>query len=233
MVDVDKAVIARLKSHGLSFEVLVDCDIALALKGGKAIDVRDALAVQEVFTDAHKGLKAPENQIKQVFKTTDHLQAAEDIIKQGDVQLTTEYRHKLAVEKRRAIIHLIHRNGIDPRTGLPHPEIRIENALEEARVHIDEYQPPEAQLDDILKKIRPILPIKFDTRDLAVRIPAEHAGHAYGTIKKFGKMLKEEWQSDGSWIALIEIPAGLQEDFLDTLNNLTHGNVDMKIMNRS
>ena len=67
MVSVDEAVIARLKSHNQNFEVLVDCNNAIALKHGKEIDMKDVLATAKIFTDAKKGLEASETAMSQVF----------------------------------------------------------------------------------------------------------------------------------------------------------------------
>ena len=53
----------------------------------------------------------------------------------------------------------------------------------------------------------------------------------YGFVKEH-KMMKEEWGSDGSLIAVVEIPAGLQGDFFDKLNKLTSGNNETKIVER-
>ena len=47
-----------------------------------------------------------------------------------------------------------------------------------------------------------------------------------------GTLLQEEWQKDGSWIGLVEIPAGIQGEFFDMLNKKTHGNVQTKILRR-
>ena len=49
MVRLDDAVPARLKTHGTTFEVLVDPDGALALKRGDSVNLEDILAVEDVF----------------------------------------------------------------------------------------------------------------------------------------------------------------------------------------
>ena len=54
MVTVDQAIIARLKTRGQEFEILVDCNNALALKEGKNIDMRDILAAMRIFSDAKR-----------------------------------------------------------------------------------------------------------------------------------------------------------------------------------
>ncbi|MEM4589770.1 MAG: ribosome assembly factor SBDS, partial [Candidatus Micrarchaeia archaeon] len=59
--------------------------------------------------------------------------------------------------------------------------------------------------------------------------PADLAQKIYGSIKSYN-VQKEEWQSDGSLIALIEIPAGMQTEFLDKINKLTSGRAQVKNM---
>ncbi len=57
-----------------------------------------------------------------------------------------------------------------------------------------------------------------------------YAGSAYGTVKEFGKILKEEWQDDGSWIFSIKLPAGMQDEFYSKLNKLTKGEAQTKMI---
>jgi len=133
MVSVEKAVIARLKTHGQNFEILVDCNNAIALREGKNIDINDVLAAQKVFADAKKGLEASETAMQQIFDSSDAKDVALRIIEKGDIQLTAEYRNNLKEIKRKKILNVIHLNGVDPKTHLPHPIVRLENALEEAK----------------------------------------------------------------------------------------------------
>lgn len=229
MVNVDKAVIARLKSHGHTFEILVDSDMALELKAGKGIDIKNVLAAQKVFTDAHKGLAAAEGAMKEVFGTADHLEAAKAIIEKGEVQITAEHKAKLREQKYRQIVNMIHVNGVDPTTHHPHPLQRIENALAEAKFHLHEFEPVQRQVQEALKLLRPILPIKFEIKEISVKIPPEFAAKSYGIINSFGTKLREDWQNDGSLLVLLEIPGGLESDFYDKINALTHGNVEAKV----
>ena len=54
-MNVADAVICRLKKSGLNFEILVDCDKAMAFKHGKEIDVEDIVVGDEIFKDIKKG----------------------------------------------------------------------------------------------------------------------------------------------------------------------------------
>lgn len=223
--------LARLSKGSQRFEIVVDPDLAVEFKNGKQVDIKEVLKSEEIFSDAKKGMLASENIIQQVFNLTDPMQVAKKILEQGEVQITAEHREKLREEKRNRIIDIIHKNGVDPKTHLPHPASRLENAFKEANIRIDEYKTAEDQIQDILKELRAVLPIKFELKEVAVKIPPEYAAKSYSTVKMFGTMLREEWQTDGSWSVVIELPAGLETDFYDKINSLTHGNVETKVLN--
>jgi len=230
MVNVDQAVIARLKVQGHNFEILADCSNALAVREGKDVGMRDVLAAMQVFSDAHKGLVASETAIKQIFGTNEIEEVARQIIQKGEIQLTQEYREKIREEKRKQIISIIHRNGVDPRTHLPHPASRIENAFEEARFHVDEFKPVNEQVQEAMKKLMPILPIKFEIKEISLKITPEYAPKCYSTVRQFGTLLREDWQANGCWVGVVEIPGGMESDLYDKLNKICHGNVESKIL---
>ena len=52
----------------------------------------------------------------------------------------------------------------------------------------------------------------------------------YNIIPEFGTTKKEEWQQDGSWIAVVEIPGGMQDNFYQKLSEMTHGEVETKLL---
>jgi len=229
MVSLDKAIIARYDLDGVHFELYVDPDLAYLYKTGQKQDLNNLLVVEEVFEDARKGERHTEQVLKKAFQTTDILKIAEVILNKGEVPLTTEQKKKLLDEKTKKIIAILARECIDPRTGSPHPPQRIEKAMGEARVHIDAFKSAEAQIEDVLKALRLILPLKFEKIRIAVRLPAEYAQKAYGALKEFN-LQKEEWQQNGSLIAVVEMPAGMQGDFYNRINKMTSGNVETKVL---
>jgi ribosome maturation protein SDO1 len=230
MVTVDNAVIVRLKTHGQDFEILVDCNNAIAVRENKQVNMKDVLAAMKIFSDAKKGLEASETTMKQIFQTDDLEEIAKQIIKKGDLQLTSEYKNSLREIKRKQIINMIHRNGVDPTTHAPHPVTRIENALEEIKFHVDEFTSVEEQMQDALKKLKVIIPIRFEVKELAVKIGPDYAAKAYATVKKFGTILKEEWQNNGYWVAVVEMPGGLESEFYEKVNEICHGEVEAKVL---
>ena len=230
MVDIEDAIIARLESHGETFEVLIDTDVASDLREGKDVDLSEHMAIEDVFRNAKKGDRASEEKMKEVFGTADILEVAREIILKGEVQLTTEQRKEMQEIKRRRIVAEIAKNAINPQNNTPHPPQRIELAMEEARVHIDPFKPVEAQVPLVMDKLRPLIPIRFEKVRIAVKLHGDDYGRCYEDMTHFGKILKEEWQSTGGWIGVVEIPAGVRDTFLSQLNDRTKGNVETKLL---
>jgi ribosome maturation protein SDO1 len=235
MVTLDEAVVARLEKGGLHLEILVDPEIALAFrehKGDMKLDFDDLLAVEGVFVGpARDGDKASDEEMMKTFGTTDVQEAVKQVLLKGDLQLTTDQRRKMMERKKRLIIQYIAQNAINPQTKGPHPPARIENAMDEARIHLDPFKSVEAQVQDVLKAIRPLIPIRIETVQIAVKLPAEHAGKANHIMHGWGELKQQAWQSDGSWIGVVEIPGGMQTEFFDHLNKRTHGEAETRMIN--
>jgi len=230
MVDLDEAIVARFESHGESFEILIDPGIVQKMKDGKEVDLLDNMVIDTIFKNAKKGTRAPDDKIKEIFGTVDPVEVAKAIILKGEVQLTTEQRKIMQENKRKRVVEYIARNAMNPQTGGPHPPTRIETAMEEAKVHIDPFKPVEAQVPGVMDAIRPLIPIRFDKVRIAVKVSGENYGRCYEDFKHFGKITREEWQKDGSWIGVVEMPAGMQTDFLEKISNKTHGEAETRIV---
>ena len=229
-ISTEKAVIARLIHSGKKFEILVDPEKALEIRKGKEIPLEDLVVIEEVFEDSAKGERASEEDLKKSFGTENFKEIAYKIIRNGEVHLTTEQRRKMKEEKINKIVNIISRRSIDPQRKVPHPPQRILNAIKEAKVNVNELESAESQVERIVQAIRPVLPISMEMIDISIKISATYAAKAYGKIKDFGEIKKEEWKNDGSWIGIVEIPAGVQGDFYNLLNRMTKGEVEAKIM---
>ncbi len=230
MISLEKAITARLESHGEKFEILVDPDLAVRFRQGEKIELEDMVAALQVFSNASKGTRISDEALAKVFHTTEFAEIAPKIIQKGEIHLTADQRKQMLAEKRRQVITFIARNAINPQTGLPHPPQRIEMAMEEARVNIDLYKHVDELVKETVKALRPILPIKFEELRIAVKIPADYAPRAFGDIQSAATIEREEWQKDGSWICLVRIPAGIQGDFYSLVNRLTKGQGEVKIL---
>jgi len=223
-------VIARYESHGHRFEILVKPRLAFEFKSDGKVDIREVLVGDFIYKDARKGLKASEEAVKKIFGTTDIYKVAEEILRKGELQLTTEQRRQLIEAKKRKIIDFIARNCIDPRTKLPHPPRRIELALEQVRVGIDPFKDTESQALEIIKKLSRVLPIKIAKSTVRVKVPPPYSSRAYGVLAGLGEVKRVTWLSDGSLFMELEIPAGMQQTLIDRVNSISKGTAIVKIV---
>ncbi|MDH5482773.1 MAG: ribosome assembly factor SBDS [Candidatus Bathyarchaeota archaeon] len=224
----EKFTVARMTKDNEHFEVLVKPQEALDYRMGKIASITEVLVTETIFSDANKGTRVAEESLRKAFGTTDSLKVAETLLKKGVLQLTTEQRRKMIDDKRKQIVDFISRQCVDPKTNLPHPPLRIENAMEKVHYAIDPFKSIEEEAREILKLLRPILPLKMEQISVGVHIPAQYSAKAYGTIKAFGTMKREEWRSDGSWYGVLEMPAGLYAPFLEKLGDITKGSGEAK-----
>ena len=255
-IDLGGYIIGRLEKGGRTFEMLIDPEKAWEAKKIireeinerlKAGDKKSRLTVDEllndnkidlelifesftVFEDLRRGKKATDGDMEAIFDTTDGRQISGYILLDGEIQWTRAQREEEQQKKLKQIITIISKNAINPQNKKPHPYQRIEKAIEEANVKIDIMKSAEEQIDDVVKKIQSIIPIRMEQVELAIKIPTSFTAKGYGIVAQLSQIKKEEWQSDGSWVSVLSLPAGLQMELIDKLNKLTHGRVQTKLL---
>jgi ribosome maturation protein SDO1 len=232
MVDIDKAVISRLKKSGTWFEILVDPVKAMELKKGKQINLDEVLAFPGIYHDVRKGNTIPENELQTNFGTTDIYQIAKKIVAEGELQFTTEQRKKFVDDKTKEIADIISKRGINPQTNTPHPPQRILNAMGSARIQVDPFIDAEMQVTKTVEAIKTLLPIRFQKVTLRIVIPSQLSGKVYSVLKRTAGKFDEQWLNDGSLQITIEIPVGAQEDLFKKVGDITKGNFKSEIVKR-
>jgi len=223
-------VTVRYESHGEKFEILVKPKEALDFRSGKSISISDIVVSDTIYKDIKKGQKASPSSLKKVFGTVDYESIVKEILKKGDIPVTSEQRKELLEKKRKQVIDFIHRNAVDPKTGLPIPPARIEAAMEQAKVHVDMDKEVEAQAMQIIKEITKVIPIKVARAMLQVTVPPQYSSKVKSVLPSLGFKKESVWLSDGTLTAELEIPAGAQQEVIDKLNSLTKGDVEVKVL---
>lgn len=255
-INLGNYIIGRLEKGGRTFEMLIDPEKAWEAKKIirdeinqrlKAGNKKSRLTVDEVindpkinlelifesftvFEDLKRGKKATDGDMEAIFETTDGRQISGYILLDGQIQWTRTQREEEQEKKLKQIITIISKNAINPQNKKPHPYQRIEKAIEEANVKIDIMKNAEEQIEDIVKKIQSVIPIRMEQVELAIKIPSSFTAKGYGIVAQLSQIKKEEWQSDGSWVSVVSLPAGLQMELIDKLNKLTHGRVQTKLL---
>jgi ribosome maturation protein SDO1 len=213
----------RLTIDGDKFEILVKPDPALEYKTGKRTDFSSLLVSDEIYSDANKGSRASSEKLTKHFKTRDTGEIAKQILTRGELALTTDQRRRMVEEKKKQIVQFISRNFVDPKTHLPHPPIRIESAINDVRIIIDPFRRAEDQAKLVIEALRKILPLKSEVAVLTITIPPQFAAQSYSVLKGTGSFKNEQWLSDGSLKAIVEVNAGSKGTLLDRIGSVTKG----------
>tara|TARA_Y100000310_G_C20581620_1_gene763298 strand:+ start:565 stop:1236 length:672 start_codon:yes stop_codon:yes gene_type:complete len=213
-------VTARHKFKGKNYELKVDLEEALKVKKDEG-DITLAVESPAIYHDVAKGTTVSDSDLTDAFNSTNLHDAAKIIIQKGEVQKTQEFRDSEQEEKRKQIITLILKNASDQH-GNPYTEERITRAMDEAHINIDK-RPAEQQLPEVISKLKEIIPIKIETKKIKITIPAQYTGQAYSIVGDYKE--SESWLDNGSLEVTLNIPSGMQMEFYEKLNDITHGAV--------
>ncbi len=231
MISLDEAVTARLESHGQRFEVLVDPDAALAIKRDDFDDdLEDVIAAEDVFEDASRGDRPPENMLEEVFDTTEPMA----IIPKSSSGGRFRSRPTSAARCR-------NKSTNSSSSGL--------RATRSIRRWMTRHTRRSALSPPSKKRISELTRWSQSRRRSTMPrcAPAGHPhpvrrGHRRrasprglrrerpGPDPAVRRLEREEWQSDGSWVGVMTFPAGLQNDFYDVVNEHTSGEAETQII---
>lgn len=258
-VDMGKFTIARLRKGSKAIEMIVepeqawrakkimesfiheqkDTDSAAftldQLKHIPEIDINNIFEGLIVFEDAKRNKVHAETELVTLFGTSDAIEIAYLMLydRETEWQWTKKQRDENFEKKKRQIIAIIAKNCINPQTKKPHPPQRIEKAMTEAKFSVDVVKSAEEQVKDVISAISAIIPIRMENVELALKIPATYAAKAFSVVERYGKIKQDEWNNDGSWLGIVDMPAGMEAEFLEKINKLTHGRVQIKVIKRS
>ncbi len=230
MVDLDDAITARLESHGETFEILLDPKVVDLIKEGKKFDIVEYMAVEDVFKNASKGTRPTEEKMEEAFGTVEAVDIARIILEKGEIQITAEQRKEMMEAKLHQVIAYIAANAINPQTRTPHPPLRIQLALEEAKFHVDPFKPLDKEIAEAMKCLRPLLPIRFEKSRIAIKLKGSDYGRCYDDLIRYGIVDRETWTPEGDWIGTMEIPAGTITELTEKLKHKTKGSASVKLM---
>ncbi len=222
--------VVKYSFEGEKFEILVKPDPALDYKLGKKKDISAVLVSDDIYTDSGKGTRPASEKLLKAFKTEDQTEIAQIILQKGDLNLTTDQRRKMIDDKKKQIVTFIAKTYVDPRTHLPHPPLRIEQAMKDGRVSVDPQKSVDEQVKDVVEKLRSIIALKSESLQLEIIIPAQFASQSYSVLKSVGSLKSEEWQNNGSLKAILEIPATARPNVIDRLGSITKGAATVEVM---
>jgi len=217
MKNKDTEISIKYKKEGYNFEIIVYLRKAFEYKEGKIQDIREVLAVEEIFKDSRKNERASGESLKKVFGTIDALEVAKEILKNSEIPLPTEYKRELIEERKKQIIEYIRRIAYDSKNNMPLTYERAKELFEMIKYNIDINRPVEKQAEEVLKEIRKKYPLKIEYKNIKLTVYPNKL-KIIGIIKSKYKIIKENWGEN--YEAILEIPIGLLSEFYSDIGKL-------------
>ncbi|MBP2625036.1 MAG: ribosome assembly factor SBDS [Nitrosopumilaceae archaeon] len=212
-------------------EILVNAKTAFDYKYKKNKDCTNIFVSDYIYSDSKKGIRFPIGKLETIFKTKNLDTIKKIILENGELNLTTDQRHMMKEQRKKQIIEFISKTFIDPKSNLPHPPLRIEQAINDAKISIDPYKNIQDQIKNITDKIRLNLPLKPSSKmKLLITISNQYASRSYSVLKSMGKLIRCDYQTDGSLKAIVEIQAALKPVMIDKLNIITKNNALVEVI---
>jgi len=224
---MSKLQLVKFKSGKHVFEVATKPGTVLKFRA-QQLGIGNVLETEVVWKDISKGDRASSAELIEVFKTDNQSECCLKIVQDGDLQLTEAERKEIVEKRRREIVNYLHKYYVDPKTKAPHPVLRIENALADLKYRVDPETPVEKQVQEIMKNMPGIIPMKKMDLTGWVTIPHAHLGQVQGQLKKF-VLVKHERYNDKGCEFEVQLVPGDYDPLMAMLNNLCKGEYDLKI----
>lgn len=219
--------VVHYKVGKINFEIATKRGAVTAYKQDKTAGVKNVLDSEIIWKDLKKGERASSSELNTAFKTDDVIKVAEIMIDKGELQLTDQERKEILAKRRSEIVNYIHKYYADPKTKLPHPVIRIDAALNEAKVRIDPEIATEKQVQDIMKTLITIIPCKKMEIPGIIIVPSVHVKAAQSVVKKYAKVSGERKVETGTSFNISCVPGDCQQ-LISELNAATKGECDIQ-----
>jgi ribosome maturation protein SDO1 len=228
---MSKLQLVKFKSGKHTFEVATKPGSVLKYRA-QQLGINNVLETEVVWKDISKGDRASSADLIDVFKTDNQSECCLKIIQDGDLQLTEAERKEMIDKRRREIVNYLHKYYVDPKTKGPHPIVRIENALADLKYRVDADTPVEKQVQEIMRNMPGILPMRKMDMTGWITIPHAHLGQVQGQLKKFVTIKHERYNDSGCEFEVQLVP-GEYDAVMAMLNNYCKGEYDIKIEGNS
>lgn len=220
--------LVRLKKGKHNFEVMVKPGTVMPYRKAE-IAFDNVIVLEEIFKNQAKAEKASSADLVAGFETDNVRQCIEAILQKGDVQLTAAERKAKVDKKRCKIVNYIHKYYVNPQTKLPHPVVRIENALEEMRYRVDGDIPTERQIQEVLKRLCEFIPVTKMEIIGVLSVPHKHMGVVPSFFRKYNiTTSSERWDGEGCVMEISLVP-GDYDAFLGEMNSALAGEFQFEI----
>lgn len=213
----------------INLEVACNPETVLLYRQGK-LGLSKVQFSDEIWKSFSKGEAAQVSDLMNEFETEDKNEVFKIILEKGDYQMSTKERREFLEKKRLEIVNYIHKNYVNPQTKLPHPIVRIEQALKEIKYQIVPNKTASKQVEEMFSQLCTLIRLKKDQITGALTLKHEYVGKCQSFLsdRNLVSILNTEYLNEGTRYEL-EICPGDYDKLFKRLHDVTKGDFAFKI----
>ncbi|KAI3646814.1 hypothetical protein MP228_009742 [Amoeboaphelidium protococcarum] len=224
--------VIRLRKKGKRFEIAGIPNKVTEYRNGVETNVEEVLQVHTIFTNVSKGQTASLDEVEKCFGTRDINTAVMEILRKGEVQVSTQERNNQLDALRKEIVNLVVNMSINPSTNRPYTTSIIDKCFNDINYNIQSQKSSKVQAIEIIKLIKEknIVPINRAKMRLMVRVPVKDKKVVKDKLTSFNADVIHEDFSD-EYVVEFTIDPGHYKSVIDLTQNVKGGRVDLLSVN--
>ena len=210
-----------LKYKGV--QILINLDSTKKYqKDSSSVSISDCVVTGEIYTDVKSGKRVSDQVLISKFGTDNVNECLKIILREATLPVTTAEKKLLNEQMLRKICHHFNMHYVDPTSNKPHPQSRIEAAIQQAKYRIDYTIPLEKHVQALEKKFPGILSLRKLELTAQLKLDHKYLGKAYGVLNQHCSIGKTEYGDVGATLHITCSP-GQREELYSALTKITGG----------
>lgn len=229
-VRLTNVAVVRLKKKGKRFEIACYKNKVMSWRAGNEADLDEVLQTDRVFSNVSKGILANSKDLLAAFKTSDEKAIVQEILKQGELQVSAGERQHQAGNLFNEIATIVSNLCVDSETKRPFSVGIIERAMRDTlHFAVVPNRPAKVQAQTVIKQLEEHMNIMRAQMRLKLTIPTSCAKAIKEKLKDHVQSWEEEsW--DGPYEATVLIAPGGYRAVDETLRRESRGQASFEVV---
>jgi len=217
--------LVKYQKNGVKVEILAKPGMVTKFRDGKC-SLKDALLDDTIYANSSKGEVASDADIVKLGARGNEL--LDIILKTGKYSLTAQEKREVVEQRRIEVINFLHDNFVDSSTRVPHPIVRIENAIKDIKYNIDPEIDAEHNVRSMIPKLQTLIRLTETSIEGQMIIPNDKLGQCVGICYNMGNVTREEFGPQNAYLNMLISP-GKYESMIEQISRASQGTAVFKI----
>eukprot|EP01024_Parvocaulis_polyphysoides_P031959 TRINITY_DN28760_c0_g4_i1.p1 TRINITY_DN28760_c0_g4~~TRINITY_DN28760_c0_g4_i1.p1 ORF type:complete len:413 (-),score=63.97 TRINITY_DN28760_c0_g4_i1:301-1464(-) len=219
--------VVRYKKYGKRFEIACYKNKVKDWRNEIEKDLDEVLQTVEVFSNVSKALLANDEDLKLVFGTTDRLKVCQEILNNGEMQVSDKERKQEMDVIFKDVAKVLSNMCIDTNTNRPYTHNTLERALHDIHFKVDPKRPAKLQALEALKLLQEQFSIARASLGLLIFFDERGEKDTRNTLKQYEAETLSEYPQGNKIVIQCTIQPGNYRALYNSLQQI--GDVKVEI----